>query len=244
MVQKTVLLTRPAAQNEVLEQALHEQGWITTRCPLTQIKPLPQALKQAPQGPVDLLFFSSANAVHCCPEWPQAANTKTAVHAMGPATAQALRERGWPVTWEAPSGIDGRTIQALMKREVPSVQHGVLITGARAKPWLANSLAAHHQNMRVWEVYARHCPDRWDFIVPEPTQVVLFFNAEAIRHWVHLMSGSRWPQHAPSCFLTTSTAQAALAQKLPWMRSWVQAENPSVPSVLAALNRWYAIKES
>lgn len=160
----SVLVTRPSPQGEALCTRLTAAGFPAQHLPTLRIEPVPalaldtlDALARA-----DWVIFISRNAVEhalaLLGERQHLLLKGAALAAVGPATAQALRQHGLTV---ACSPGDGYTSEALLAQpELRRLEHAevVIVRGVGGRELLAQTLRGRGARVRYAEVYRRALP--------------------------------------------------------------------------------------
>jgi uroporphyrinogen-III synthase len=174
---RIAVLTRPDGRNDILASRLQAAGWAVHAWPALAIHPLPPS----PQGPpapadADLVVFVSGNAARLylaqlrdagLQAWP----VSCAAAAVGPATAQVLRESGMfgPGTRLLHPGADAprhdsealwRILQAAGLRPL----RVLIVRGTQGRDWLAQRLRDDGAQVLMHAVYRRE-PAQWDAAV-------------------------------------------------------------------------------
>ncbi|RYY98163.1 MAG: uroporphyrinogen-III synthase [Comamonadaceae bacterium] len=168
-----VLVTRPARDAQRWVERLRERGVAAEALPLLAIVPAPdaQALRLARDSlpGCAAAMFVSANAVHGFLDqggaWPEGVRA----WAPGPATADALRERGVPAgAIDAPhaeaSQFDSESLWTVVAGQLGAGDRLLLVRGADAtgrsqgREWLAARLAESGVQVDVVCAYGRALP--------------------------------------------------------------------------------------
>jgi len=153
-----VLVTRPRPQSAVLCELLEAEGAVATPFPAIDIEPardLHQLHTRLASGqPVDLMIFTSANAVHfgagLLERQPHAA-----IAAIGPATIRALGESARRVAFGPLGSVDSEGLLRNPEFAEMTGKRVALITGARGRELLAQELNRRGARVEVLEVYRR-----------------------------------------------------------------------------------------
>ncbi|HEX2045129.1 MAG TPA: uroporphyrinogen-III synthase [Gaiellaceae bacterium] len=129
-----VVLTRRAGANDRLAQRLREEGFDVAEAPLIRVEPLPGPPLRV-EGYDWLVVTSRAGVAEL---FRRLAGPLPRVAAIGPGTAEALRERG-----VEPALVARDSTQEGLARELPSPAGRVLFAGAEgARDVLVRELAA------------------------------------------------------------------------------------------------------
>jgi uroporphyrinogen III methyltransferase/synthase len=144
---RRVVVTAPGR----LAARLRDLGADVVECPVIEIEPVPLD-GDVDVGSYDWLAFTSANAVqHFCPDLPPSQGSRSGqkVAAVGPATADALRERGIEVDLLPDEAVAEALVGAF-----PSGSGRVLLPQAEgARPTLAEGLRAKGWTVDVVSTY-------------------------------------------------------------------------------------------
>jgi uroporphyrinogen-III synthase len=214
--QRTVIVTRPAAQAAAWVQALRALGVQAESLPLIEIAPAPDAAAldaaRAALAQQALVVFVSANAVQQFAAglaWPAG----VLAGATGPGTAQALLEAGVPAAQVVQPAADAAQFESealwAQLRGQPWQGRPVLVVrGGRGRDWLADTLRAAGAQVHEVQAYARRAPD-WAALAPAPRALLARAAAEPGRH-LWLFSSSEAVQHL-SAGLAIDARHSALA---------------------------------
>ncbi len=165
-----IVLTRPAGRGEDFRRRLEAQGHEVVYLPLTEIRdagPFPDP------APYDGVLFTSVSAVERIPEatqWPR-------VGAVGPTTAQALRERGVDA---AVVGVGGGGELAEAWGECRG-QRLLLPQAAEAHPALEQALRSAGAEVDAVAVYETRPLEQVDVEPFRRADVICFFAPSAVR---------------------------------------------------------------
>ena len=245
-----VLVTRPQAQAAVWVARLAERGIVASALPLIDIaEPAdPSAVDRAWHSlpACRLVIFVSPNAAerffahrpgeHAWPDDVLAA-------AVGPGTAQVLRERGVP----APAVIEPSADAAQFDSESLWLQlrhrdwtgaKVLIVRGDGGRAWLADTLAQHGAQVQFVSAY-RRLPPRFDdeqqhrleAALAQPAQHLWFFSSsEAIDHLVAARPAATWQG---ACALATHPRIAERARQQGF--GSVHTCRPSLDAVVACI---------
>jgi uroporphyrinogen-III synthase len=149
----SVLVTRPAAQAEVLCKAIANAGGEAVALPAIEI----ELLQAEPVSSCDLAVFVSVNAVahgaHLLPR-----NTAMKVAAIGKATAAALAQAQLPASIVPEGGFDSESLLAHPQLELAPGARVVVVRGVGGREVLQQTFAAHAMIVETREVYRRVAP--------------------------------------------------------------------------------------
>lgn len=239
-----VLVTRPRHQAQSLCQAIIQAGGEALALPLLEIT-APQSLAplqrlQAQWAQVDLLIFISPNAVmqgYHYLSFPSAIPRA----AIGPSTARALEERGFPATWVAGAPYNSEALLALPAFQPLRYHKIVIVRGEGGREYLRQQLEARGAAVTYAEVYRRCQPvvrvERLRELAVA-IDIVILTSLEILAHWVELcQSAPDLPGlKALPCIVVSSRmvmqAQAAGFSNL------LLAENAQDQALLTAVQQW------
>lgn len=152
-----VLITRPEAQAGELAAAVKTHGGKPILFPVMEIEPRHPddvaADAHRLESP-DICIFVSANAVKY--GLPYAADS--VICAIGPATAAAIAESGYPKVIRAASGFDSEHLLAELQSRDVDGQTVRIVRGEGGREMLAETLRARGARVDYLEVYARRRP--------------------------------------------------------------------------------------
>jgi len=157
-----VLVTRPEQQATPLCGLLQTAGAKEYRLPALQIRAVadgvdPESKSEAGPGTteaIDLIIFTSANAVHYGAHLAARHGTAT-LAAIGPATARAMRERGLSATVTPSGGIDSEHLLLHPRLADPRGQRILIVKGRKGRELLREQLIGRGAFVAVAEVYER-----------------------------------------------------------------------------------------
>lgn len=153
-----ILITRPEAQAGELAAAVEAHGGRPILFPVMEIEPRHPEQVAADENRLespDISIFVSANAVRY--GLPYAADS--VICAIGPATAAAITESGYPKVIRAASGFDSEHLLAELESRDVSGQTVRIIRGEGGREVLAETLRSRGARVDYLEVYARRQPD-------------------------------------------------------------------------------------
>jgi uroporphyrinogen-III synthase len=163
----TVVVTRPARQNDALVQQLRTLGANTAAIPLLAIEPLQVALQrqkidtQLRELPdCQLVIFISQNAAEQCLQalaerdikWP----THLQTFAIGSATTAFLAEHGIPAV--SPQQMNSEGLLALLALQNVIGQRCIIFRGLGGRETLAQTLRERGAAVEYCELYRRELP--------------------------------------------------------------------------------------
>lgn len=176
-----VALTRSAEDNAALGALLEPHGlrWVSAPCvALVEMRP-PDALLEALRagGPFAAIAFPSRRAVEAFLDAPgliaalDLRPERLLVAAVGPGTARALGERGWPAAL-VPEERTGAALAAALAAALPVGARVLLPGGDRARPELREGLAARGLSPVPLQVYAHAADSPCPRLPERPSAVV------------------------------------------------------------------------
>jgi len=148
-----VLVTRPEHQAAPLCRLLEAEGAEVYPFAALRIEPIAPA-RPATGGRFDLLIFVSANAVRCGAAL-LASHRDAPLAAVGPATARALREAGYPVSIQPAGGFDSASLLADPRLRDLAGRRLLLVKGIGGRGLLETELKARGASVEVADVYRR-----------------------------------------------------------------------------------------
>lgn len=160
-----VLVTRPAERAAGLAGRIEQAGGIALRFPVITIEPADHRPAVDPGSYDALLFVSPAAVAHGIDALALRPGTAPPLGAVGPATAEALRARGFQVAIEAVDSADSEGLlraPALAQRAIAG-RHVLVVRGEGGREALAEGLVARGAAVDYAEVYRRTRP-----VAPDP----------------------------------------------------------------------------
>jgi uroporphyrinogen-III synthase len=241
---KGVLVTRAAHQASGLSGLIEANGGRAIPFPALAIGPSPDRvaaldlLRQA----WDLAIFISPNAVHYAVELLSGAKPRTQhIAAVGKATAQCLRDAGWPADLVPVGSFDSEGLLALPELKQMRGRQVLIVRGEGGRPLLGDSLRARGAKVGYAEVYRRLRPttdpapllDRWHSDV----DIVTATSAEVLDNLVAMLGAAGWPLLRETPLLVISERMAERASNLGFAQI-VLASGADDSAVLNALCSW------
>jgi uroporphyrinogen-III synthase len=155
-----VLVTRPRHQAAALCRLLEAQGALTLRFSSVEIEPIEARRElKARLGDLDqfgIIIFASANAVRYGAALLEEGRN-LALAAVGPATARALNQAGYPVAVQSAEGADSESLLRHPRLNAVAGERILLVKGSHGRNLLAQELARRGARLTVAEVYRREC---------------------------------------------------------------------------------------
>jgi len=241
---KGVLVTRAAHQASGLTGLIEANGGRAIPFPALAIGPSPDraaALDLLCQS-WDLTIFISPNAVRHAAELLAGAKLRTQhIAAVGKATAQCLRDVGWPADLVPAGSFDSEGLLALPELKQMRDRQVLIVRGEGGRPLLGDSLGARGAKVGYAEVYRRLRPatdpapllDRWHSDV----DIVTATSAEVLDNLVAMLGAPGWPLLRETPLLVISERMAARATELGFAQI-VLASGADDSAVLDALCGW------
>ncbi|CAD6881735.1 Uroporphyrinogen-III synthase (EC 4.2.1.75) [Methylomonas albis] len=193
-----ILVTRPAAQAENLSNLIAQHGGMPIRFPTLEIveeRPDPGLLSQATAS--DWLIFTSTNAVDFAIKafgGKMPVLRKFKIAAVGAATADALRQSGWPVDCVPASEFNSEGLLAEPELQALAGMRCVIVRGIGGREKLAESLRNRGAEVIYLEVYSRRQPvmDSSDLradIAQGRLDAVTITSVEALQNLLAMLDG-------------------------------------------------------
>ncbi|MER3455594.1 MAG: hypothetical protein C4304_01590 [candidate division GAL15 bacterium] len=218
---RTVLVTRPQDQAQGLRTALQALGATVHAVPVIRIRALedPGALRRAASqlGTYHWLVFTSRNGVFALAEQlpsPEPLPEGVRVACIGPATAEAVRQLGWPVHLQPSQYVAESLVEAF--QEVGMGGRRVLLVRAQeARGALPEGLRRLGAQVEVVCAYrtepAYNEAGRLQEVLRQGVDVTTFCSPSAVRAAVQLCGGATLLLEAvPAVCIGPVTASAAL----------------------------------
>lgn len=193
-----IVVTRPQDQAGQLNAWLAEQGARVLAFPVTQITAVAdtsslQAL-QARLEEFSLAFFVSANAVEQFfavvdrARWPDT----LAVATVGPATARALRAKGFAQVIVPKHRFDSEGVLDLPEFQPRAVagRKVLILRGDGGRELLGETLIERGATVEQVQCYQRHCAHLDASALTQHSEAlsaIVFSNSEAIRHFTQIL---------------------------------------------------------
>lgn len=247
LVNRTILITRPAPAGPVLCSLIEAQGAHAIHFPTIQFAPPPdqEALNQsiAMLDQHHWLIFISPQAVYAASPlirkaWPVLpAHVKIA--AVGAGTAQALAQAGYTVAcyptqeWSSEGLLDLPEFRSLTGKKI------AIIRGAGGRELLANTLVERGAAVTHMIAYQRVLPDRvknlpWHDSNQKTIHAIVCTSFEAVQNLKKLFAEEAWSTIQQTPLIVVSERIKMLAHNLDFQTIWV-ARNASHEAILEAL---------
>ena len=251
---KRVVITRSAAQSEELARELSVRGAIPVVVPLVAFAepvdsaPLDAAIDGI--GEFEWLILTSAQAVRSMIKRVEdlkrnlpSAESKLRVAAVGPVTAEAARQAGFPVEYVAETHTGVALAEELGNRlEGMKV---LLPRSDRANPELPLALKRHGAKVTEVIAYRTLRPTQDDeknlrLIAESAMDAVLFFSPSAIHHFVELSGRERLRSLEDRMAIVAVGPVTAKALREAGVSRVVLATNTTAGAVIEALEKHFA----
>jgi len=247
----TFIITRPIHQADNLHQQIKNAGGECIVFPTIEILPcnspelnllFPRTTshRDCSPGTADKIIFVSANAVHAVmPYWQK--EIRSSVFAIGPGTANALREYQIDPKIPANGNYNSEGLLALPEMQLLFKQSVIIFSGEGGRTLLAESLQQRGANVKKIAVYKRIQPvgnistqmlHDWQ---AQSIAAIIVTSAESLRN-LHTMigrSGRQWLYQQR--LLVISPAMQTLALQLGFVQQPIVADNASDGAIIRAL---------
>lgn len=152
-----ILNTRPAGQHQGFTSSLEALGFTVSHLPCLAIRGLPDhLLERDPAEYVDIVLFTSANAVRFAHAQRPFPWSNVAVHAIGAATATALQLLHQPLAMQPQAPFNSEACLAQLARLSPS--RLLLIKGEGGRGLITSELQAMGWQVSEMDLYRRELP--------------------------------------------------------------------------------------
>jgi uroporphyrinogen-III synthase len=251
---KRIVITRSAAQSEVLAREFSVRGAIPVVLPLVafaepeDFAPLDEAIKGIDQ--FDWMILTSAQAVRALDKRREElkrgliqSGSKLRIACVGPVSAEAARQAGFPVEFVAETHTGAGLAEELGKRL--SGARIFLPRSDRANPDLPPALKRH--GAQVTEVVAYRTLRPTDVgqrdlrqIAEGAADAVLFFSPSAVQHFAELFGGEQLRVLQDKLAITAVGPVTANALRQAGAQRIVMAGDTTAGAVVAALEKHFA----
>ncbi len=217
---RTVLVTRPAEQGEGLRAALRALGATVHVVPVIRVLPPedPQPLRQAAAslGRYDWVVFTSRNGVRALAQWAARGDAGwpagLRVACIGPATAQATQELGWPVHLQPARYVAESLVDSFRQQGVRGAR--VLVVRAQqARDVLPEGLRSLGAQVEVVAAYrtepAYNEAERLQGVLRQGVDLATFASPSAIDAALRLCGDAGLLRSVPVACIGPVTASAA-----------------------------------
>jgi uroporphyrinogen III methyltransferase/synthase len=250
---KRIVITRSAAQSEVLARELSARGAMPLVLPLVSFAepqdfaPLDRAIAEITR--FDWMLVTSAQAVRALVKRSEElkrplvhSGSKLRIAAVGPVSAEAARQAGLPVEYVAETHTG-----AALAEELGSRLQGAKVflpRSDRANPDLPPALQRHgaqvteaiaYRTLRPTDVDQRNLKQ----IAEGTTDAVLFFSPSAVQHFAELVGGEQLRALQDKLAITAVGPVTANALREAGVGRTVMAGDTTVGAVVAALEEHF-----
>jgi uroporphyrinogen-III synthase len=251
---KRIVITRAAEQSDSLLKALAAHGAVTLLFPLLEFAPpedsFPLNAALADLGQFDWIFFTSQNAVRALLVPSSALDSpvvrppgNTRIAAVGPATADAIRQFGLSVDYVA-AMHNGLALAAELRAQLHNASV-LLPRGDKASRDLPAAL--REAGARVTEVIAyrtilpEHLNEGVRWAIEKGTvHAILFFSPSAARHLKELLGAGKFSSLSESVLFAAIGPITAAALREAGAARIVSAADTTVGAVLETLSNHFA----
>jgi uroporphyrinogen III methyltransferase/synthase len=251
---KRIVITRSAAQSEVLARELSARGAIPVMLPLVSFAepedfaPLDAAIAEIER--FDWMIVTSAQAVRALVKRSAELNrgliqsgNKLRIAAVGPVSAEAARQSGFPVEYVAETHTG-----AALAEELGSRLRGAKVflpRSNRANPDLPPALKRHGAEVREVVAYRTLRPTdvgQRDLkqITEGAADAVLFFSPSAVQHFAELFGGEQLRALQDKLAITAVGPVTANALRQVGAQRIVMAADTTAGAVVTALEEHFA----
>lgn len=189
-----VLVTRPAERAEGLAARIEAAGGIALRFPVIAIEPADHRPAVDACAYDALVFVSPAAVTYGIEALALRPGTAPPLGAVGPATAEALRARGFEVAIEPPDTADSEGLlraPALAQAAIAG-RHVLVVRGEGGREALAEGLAARGAAVGHAEVYRRTRPGEYDPALAAAADIVTVTSNEGLANLLAMVdAGTR-----------------------------------------------------
>jgi uroporphyrinogen III methyltransferase / synthase len=251
---KRIVITRSAAQSEVLARELSSRGAIPVVLPLVafadpeDFAPLDKAIAEIEQ--FDWIILTSAQAVRAVVKRSEDlkrslihSGSKLRIASVGPVTAEAARQAGLPVEYVAETHSG-----AALAEELGNQLYGAKVflpRSDRANPDLPGVLRRHgaqiteviaYRTLRPTDVEQRNLGQ----IAEGTADAVLFFSPSAVQHFAALFGGEQLRALQDKLAITAVGPVTANALREAGVGRIVLAGDTAAAAVVEALEEFFA----
>ncbi|HUN64078.1 MAG TPA: uroporphyrinogen-III synthase [Candidatus Sulfotelmatobacter sp.] len=253
---KRVVVTRAAAQSEVLVQALEEQGAVAMVVPMVAFAPpddlrgLDEAIRAI--GSYEWLFLTSQNALRALLERGEAlgirleqAAGKVKIAAVGPATADAAEHAGLHVEYVAVKHQGTAMAEELAERV--RGKRVLLPRSDRANPELVKKLRELGASVKEVVAYKTVQPDeesiaRAKQMLGDGADAVLFFSPSAVHHLQEILGAEKFQELAQRVLFTAIGPVTEKALRQAKIERVAMARDTTVDAVIGILRDYFSAK--
>lgn len=254
LVGKRIVITRSAAQSEAIGTELSARGAIPVMLPLVafadpkDFAPLDAAIAQIEQ--FDWIIFTSVQAVRAVMKRSNElrkplirTGSKVQVASVGPVTAEAARQAGFPVEYMAETHTGAALAKELGKRL--EGKRIFLPRSDRANPDLPPALERYGAKVTAVVAYRTLRPTEIDQrnlknIAEGEADAVLFFSPSAVQHFIELLGAEQLRAMQDKLSITAVGSVTANALREAGVSHAVVAADTTAAAVIEALEKHFA----
>ncbi|MFK7887343.1 MAG: uroporphyrinogen-III C-methyltransferase [Gammaproteobacteria bacterium] len=243
-----VVVTRPAGQADALRDALIEADFEAVALPVMAIEPvagsvIKDALTDAASA--DLLIFVSINAVRfALDHLPHADTLNATTVAVGPSTARALEDAGYPCGIVPDSGFTSEALLAEAALREVAGKRVLIVRGTGGRALLGDTLRERGAQVSYAEIYRRDLPQQagsdLQQALAEGFDAVTATSVETLLNLDELAG----PEHVSLLHdvkvVTASDRVLKKAQVLGYTQDVLLANAPDDGALVDALKKWRA----
>jgi len=252
-----VLVTRPRQQAEAFVLQLLEAGFKTVELPCIEISPLATATARAgalapgaadsgfDHSDYDVVVFTSVHAVAALrpvPPFPWQSG-KTAVLAVGPATAKSLKDCGQNVTEDPLHPFNSEALLKTATLNSCKPLRVAIIKGVGGREVLEENLQQRSFSVNNIITYKRVLPKTSKAqleaaFLNSPVDIVTITSNEMLHNLIQL-AGDRFREQLIRLPLAVSSPRAAeLAKNIGFQNAIMVASEPGNSGLLSAIRQW------
>ena len=240
-----VLVTRPVEQAEALALLLQEAGFKTVKLPCIEISPLNPEDLQFDYRDHDVVIFTSVHAVvalQSVQPFPWHGG-KTAVLAVGPATAKSLKDCGQNVTEEPLHPFNSEALLKTATLNSSKSSRVAIIKGAGGRVVLEKNLQQRSFIVNNIITYRRLLPETSKAqleaaFLNSPVDIVTITSNEMLHNLIEL-AGQQFRKHLIRLPLAVSSPRAAVeAKNFGFQNAIMVASEPGNTGLLSAIRQW------
>ena len=240
-----VLVTRPIKQAQAFVLQLQQAGFKTVQLPCIEISALNPADVQFDDSDYDVAVFTSVHAVtalHSIRPFPWSAG-KTAILAVGPATAKSLKDCGQNVTEDPLHPFNSEALLKTATLNSSKSLRVAIIKGAGGREVLEKNLQQRSFKVNNIITYKRLLPKTSKAqleaaFLNSPVDIVTITSNEMLHNLIR-MAGDRFREQLIRLPLAVSSPRAAEAAKnFGFQNAIMVASEPGNSGLLSAIRQW------
>lgn len=232
-----VLVTRPAERAEGLVARIEAAGARPLRMPVIEILPRALDWRPRPWAYAAALFVSPAAVSHGVPALGLTPRAAPPLGAVGPATAQALEQRGFRVDiGPGRSGdSEGLLEDPALARERIAGRAVLIVRGEGGRERLASDLVERGAQVDYAEVYRRARPSRYDPEVVGACDLVTATSTEGLRNLLAMVPEPEGARLRGLPLAVAGERIATAARELGFSGPVISARQPGDEGLMQAL---------